>query len=342
MFLNRLFQDRYPSLDWIQVEISSSCNADCIYCPHSAYRSNWRDQFLSIDAFSKLRPALRNTTLVYLQGWGEPFTHAGFFDMLKIAKDVGCRVGTTTNGTLLNDDIIKKLVWQGLDVIGFSLAGVDEKNDKIRRGTRIKTVLESIEKIHRAKSKYGTDNPEIHIAYMLLRSGLDDLVKLPGFLGNIGAAQTVVSSLSLVVSPAMGPESILAGGSKEYSELKSRLLEVGRQAAKRGAETHFHIVSPWQKRFSCSENIPHAVIVGSDGSISPCVMKQIPVIGKNFHYCKNRKHLLQNLDFGSIFSQSLDTIWHKKDFQQFILEHNRDEVPDHCGNCLKKCIDNFA
>ena len=166
--------------------------------------------------------------------------------------------------------------------------------------------------------------------------------KLPDFLGNIGAAQTVVSSLSLIVSPDMESESILSVGEKEYSEIKSRLREIGRQAAKRDAEVHFHIVSPRQQKFSCSENIPHAVVVGSDGSISPCVMKQIPVIGRNFYYYKNHKHQLQNLDFGNIFNQSFSSIWRQKDFQQFILEYDGNEGPDVCRNCLKNSMDNFA
>lgn len=64
--------------------------------------------------------------------------------------------------------------------------------------------------IHRAKAKYGVDNPQFHIAYMLLRSGLDDLEKLPEFLRAAGAAQTVISSLSYVVSLEMKKESAIS------------------------------------------------------------------------------------------------------------------------------------
>ena len=191
------------------MEISSYCNADCIYCPHFAYRKNWQNRHLPIDAFRNLIPAFRKTELVYLQGWGEPFTHPQFFEMLKLAKRAGCKVGTTTNGTLLNRHLIEKLVIEDLDVIGFSLAGIDEKNDTIRKGTHIDTVLNCMEEIHRAKQKYGSDTPAIHIAYMLLRSGLDELERLPGFLSQTGADQTVVSSLSFVASPEMESESIL-------------------------------------------------------------------------------------------------------------------------------------
>jgi MoaA/NifB/PqqE/SkfB family radical SAM enzyme len=118
--------------------------------------------------------------------------------MVRLAKDAGCKVGTTSNGTLLNRDIIARLINEGLDIIGFSLVGVDEKNDRIRQGTRTKTVLACMEEIHRAKQRYGSDTPAIHIAYMLLRSGLDELEKIPEFLSHTGADQTVISSLSFV------------------------------------------------------------------------------------------------------------------------------------------------
>ena len=267
--------------------------------------------------------------------------HPEFFEMLQIAKDAGCIVGTTTNGTLVSREFIEKMVRQGLDVIGFSLAGVDEKNDKIREGTRIKKVLECIEEIHRAKDKFGADNPQIHIAYMLLRSGLDDLKKLPEFLGNTGAAQVVVSSLSYVVSPEMKTESNLASGEEEYSELKDRLVEVRGNAENQGADLYYHIVSPVKNNFSCSENIPRAVVLGSGGSLSPCVMNQIPVQGENFHYVNGEKHLQQNLSFGNVQNESLRTIWHRKEYQKVIHKFRNCEAPSFCQNCLKRTIDNL-
>jgi MoaA/NifB/PqqE/SkfB family radical SAM enzyme len=323
------------------VEISSCCNANCIYCPHFAYRKNWQNRYLPIDAFRNLIPAFLKTELVYLQGWGEPFTRPQFFEMLKLAKKAGCKVGTTTNGTLLNRRIIEKLVIEDLDIVGFSLAGIDKKNDKIRKGTRIKKVLKCIEEIHRAKSKYGSDKPRIHIAYMLIRFGLAELEKLPEFLRSTGADQTVVSSLSFVAFPAMESESILSTGAKEYSELKQRLIHIRDDSVKKGAEVHFHIVSPLKNQFSCSENIPHAVVVGSDGSISPCVMKQIPVQMENFFYVKGQKHLQQNLYFGNICKDPLNSIWHRKEYQEFVRDFQMGRAPKICRNCLKRNIDNL-
>jgi hypothetical protein len=42
MLINRWFPKSYPNLDWIQVEVSSYCNAGCIYCPHTAYKKTGR------------------------------------------------------------------------------------------------------------------------------------------------------------------------------------------------------------------------------------------------------------------------------------------------------------
>ncbi len=250
-------------------------------------------------------------------------------------------VGTTTNGTLLNQASIEKLVAEGLDIITFSLAGVDEKNDSIRKGTRITKVLNCIEDTHKARNKYGTDTPKVHIAYMLLRSGLSDLEKLPTFLSNTGADQTVVSSLSLAVTPGLEEEASLATEKTECLDLQNRLIEVREASATLGAEVHFHITSPSQAGFNCSENCSWATVIGSDGSVSPCVMKQLPVKEETFYYFNEQKQLLQHLIFGDIVENPLNTIWHRKEYRKFKRAYRRGKTPPVCRNCLKQFSDSL-
>ncbi len=341
-FLSRLFKNSYPSLDWIQVEISSYCNGKCIYCPHTEYQKNWQNRYLPMKLFQNLVPAFSKTNLVHLQGWGEPFTHPDFFDMLRGAKKAGCMVGTTTNGSLLSREKIEALVKEDLDLIGFSLAGIDEKNDLIRKGTHIKKVLECIDEIHKAKAKYWTDKPKIHLAYMLMRSGLDDLDKLPDFLANAGVTQTVISSLSLVVNPEMEAESIISLSKPEFLELKDRLFQVREDSAKLGVDVQFHIVSPFMESFHCMENAACAVVVGSDGGVSPCVMAQIPVEGENKHYFRKQKQPLRKMSLGNIADDSLNKIWHQKEYRQFLKTYRRGKTPAFCVNCLKGFSDDFT
>jgi len=267
--------------------------------------------------------------------------HPEFFEMLRIAKDSGCMTGTTTNGTLLDQDSIERLVQGGLDIIGFSLAGVDEKNDLIRKGTRIKKVLDSMERLNKVKDKLGTDTPKIHIAYMLMRSRLRDIEKIPAFLARTGAVQAVISSLSLVTTPEMAEESILASGKEEYEELRARLTAVRDEAGKLGTDVHFHIVSPLKKGGNCSENIPKALVIGSNGDVSPCVMTQVPVSGEDCYYFQGRAVRLQRLAFGNIGKDPLNTIWRRKEYKVFRHSLHRGKVPDICRKCYKRFIDSF-
>lgn len=335
MILNRLFQKSYPTLDWVQIEVSSYCNAACIYCPHTQYGHNWRRRHLPKEVVKRLIPVFANTTLIYLQGWGEPFLHPDFFDLLKIAKDAGCMVGTTTNASLLKKEHISRLIQEGLDVIGFSLAGLDEKNDRIRAGTSIKQTLDCIEMFHRERSKRGASNPKLHIAYMLFRSGLPDLEKIPVFLAQTGVDQTVISSLSLALDRSLEAESLWGASKNEFQELKRRLGETKAQAGKLGVDLHFHIVSPQMEFFRCGENINRAVVVGSDGCISPCVFTQIPARGENFYYFRGQKVVQRNLSFGNIELDSLNNIWARQAYQRFLSIHLRGQKPEVCRTCLK-------
>ena len=53
-WLGRIFA---PSLDWIQAEVTSACNAACTYCPRTVYRDAWLDRDLPLETFERLLSA---------------------------------------------------------------------------------------------------------------------------------------------------------------------------------------------------------------------------------------------------------------------------------------------
>lgn len=337
MILDRIFKKRYPALDWIQVDISSLCESKCIYCPHTEYKNSWQNRLLPLELFERIVPAFKKTKLVFLQGWGEPFTNPQFVEFLRLAKKAGCMTGTTTNGMLLDTEKIKELVDEGLDIICFSLAGIDRKNDAVRKGTSISHVLKCIEEVHRIKNSLSVDKPEIHIAYMLLRSGLEDLDKIPAFSENAGISQTVVSSLSLLVNPEMAKECLDMPGEKESSELINRLNEVKIDAERRGAGVFFNIVSPLMKKSFCGENTGKALVAGSDGNISPCIMGCLPVKGDNYFYFEGKQQKIKNISFGNIADEPLNEIWNKGEYKNFRQSLNREGIAaSFCNNCMKR------
>ncbi len=323
-----------PRFDWIQVEATTYCNAACVYCPHTVYQDSWANRHLTLETFKKLLPPFAKTRLVYLQGWGEPFLHPDFFTMVALARDAGCQVGTTTNGMLLDDGKIRRLVESGLDLVAFSLAGVDGDNDNRRRGTRLDHVLSVIETLNRTKENLGSLKPAIHIAYMLLRSGLQDLERLPATFKGLGISQVVISTLDFVPSRELAKEALSPGTDQEYTALKSQLAGLVEQGKGCGLDFHFHLNPPGRRRQACTENMQRALVVAADGAVSPCVFTNLPVSGVNY-VANGIERPYRRLTFGNIKEMGLPAIWSQKAYAQFRRSFYEGRLAAPCQSCPK-------
>jgi MoaA/NifB/PqqE/SkfB family radical SAM enzyme len=334
MIIEKILSLLAPTFDWIQVEVTSACNAACIYCPRTVYRDVWEDRHLPLDTFRKLEPAFAKTRHVHLQGWGEPFLHPDFFGMVAIAKAAGCRVGTTTNALLLNRERISRIVESGMDMIAFSLAGTGAKNDVIRKGTNLKKVLEAIRALEREKKEKGMEKPEIHVAYMLFRSGMQELEALPELLEGLGASQVVVSTLDFVPTDELRKEAVIPETVEEYREICSRLDSLVEAGRKKGLGIHYHLVSTEDRREVCTENVQRALCVSSDGAVSPCVYTNLRVSG-TYYDMRGKKVSCQRMVFGNIREKDVKDIWKEKSYKAFRRSFFKGELAPTCQKCRK-------
>jgi MoaA/NifB/PqqE/SkfB family radical SAM enzyme len=323
-----------PFLDWIQVEVTSHCNAECGYCPHSVYKQSWQDIHIPIETFEKLLPAFRRTRLVYLQGWGEPVLHPRFFEMVRIARECGCQVGTTTNGMLCTGPMADRMVREGLSIVGFSLAGTDESQDTIRRGTRLQAALQAINRLSEAKKKLGSSLPDIHVAYIWLRSRLEAVKQLPALLEGTGVSQVVVSTLDFVPHPDLAVEALCAQDEDEESFLRGIISEVIKDGRKRGLDIQCRLVTRYRPPGICTENVTRALFVSSLGLVSPCVFRNLPII-ENQGRGELDSCAPTSLIFGDIKDQSFSSIWRRRDYRAFRRNHVNGRGTDSCGNCSK-------
>jgi MoaA/NifB/PqqE/SkfB family radical SAM enzyme len=323
-----------PRTAWIQVEVTTRCNAACVYCPHTAYRDVWQDRFLSLAAFRRLWPALKKTRLVHLQGWGEPFLHPDFFSLAALARQAGCRVGTTTNGMLLDDEKLRQVVESGLDFIAFSLAGVGENHDRARPGTSFRKILDCIQNLNRLKVAAGCATPEIHIAYLLLKSGLPDLENLPRILPDLGVRQVVISTLDFVPSRELAGERFLIADLPAYEDLQARLAQVEAAAARLGVTLHYHLTPPGAPALLCPENPHQALYVAADGAVSPCVFTNLPV-SRVTYMGRDGEQPYQPLVFGNLLEQELGAIWRRKAYAHFRRTFFTGRLATPCRQCLR-------
>jgi radical SAM protein with 4Fe4S-binding SPASM domain len=319
------------SFDWIQVEVTSVCNAACFYCPRTAYKDKWTNRHMTLATFAHVLPALKQTKLAYLQGWGEPFLNPDFFVMVEQAKKAGCRVGTTTNGMALDAALIQKVIQSGLDILSFSLAHTDPCHDQVRQGTHLTDVLDRIRNLHEAKKQAGTYKPAIHVAYMLLRSNKDDVKRLPSLLKGIGINQVVISTLDFVATTELKQEEILPQTEAEYDELFTLLENVRIEGEQMGLPIHYQIGYAGRRRLFCSENIEKAVVISASGEVSPCVLTNIPVAG-----LQDGPGLSDRMIFGNITREPLSKIWRSEAYKKFRRTiYDQERHPDRCMRCSK-------
>ncbi len=323
-----------PDLDWLQVEITTFCNAACLYCPRTVYGSRWQNRHIDPAVFEKIGPALKRTGLAHLQGWGEPLLHPDFFRLVGLAKKSGCLVGTTTNGILMDDEKARQIAASGLDLISFSLAGTGPRNDAARRGTSLAGVLRAIESVAGARERSGTGRPAVHVSYLLLKSGLDDLARLPELLAGSGATEAVVSTLDFVPDESLAAEAFPPSDKRGLAAARSLIREVTREGEKRGLVIHHRLPGDRILGRPCAENPLRAAFISAGGLVSACVFGCLPAKDRQIEG-EPGSPAGRGTTFGNLGDLSFSAVWRRRDYRSFRrkLEAGRPDQP--CRTCPK-------
>ena len=338
-----------PELDWIQVEVTSHCNAACIYCPQHLIG---KKQHMPLTLFKRLLPYLGYTNLIYLQGWGEPLLNRDLFAMIEACKAKDKRVGFTTNGMLLNEETVLRLVDLEVDILSVSLAGTNPStHNRIRKGTDLAQIIANLERLRQIKEQKGALRPALHLAYIMLVSNFNELPEVVGLAKRLGAEQVVGSNLALIAQEALRQEALF--NQQEKGQHFIIVLEgVAREA--RREKLLFSYSSPLLQERSehCSENTNYSCVVSVEGEVSPCVFISPTLsVTAGINGCKAMARFYQNrpvacypLSFGNIGSESLTRIWNKKEYLQFKRFYDPEtknqnmgslQRPQSCMSCYK-------
>lgn len=134
----------------LYVDPSSACNLRCNFCPCGMAHSDlWTDEkrnsigIMDFDIFKKIVDDCSGfpdkIKVLRLYKEGEPLANPHFADMVAYAKKSGHFIGidTTTNGTLLNPQLNRKIIDAGLTRIHISVEGLCEEDYEKICGTKI-------------------------------------------------------------------------------------------------------------------------------------------------------------------------------------------------------------
>jgi MoaA/NifB/PqqE/SkfB family radical SAM enzyme len=230
-----------------------------------------------------------------------------------------------------------RLMDAGLDILAFSLAGTTSAcNDTARGGTRFTQVLEKLDMVRRIKEERQTSTPSVHIAYMLLGSGLGDLPALPRLMADHGVEQAVVSVLDFEPGIELSPEVLAPKSVQEQKDLEALLSRVKSSAADLGLTIHTPDFNPEESSGRpCAENSARALFVAADGEISPCVYANLPVAQG---VCVRHGHSVpyQRMTFGNVNDLMVPVLWRGEAYARFREDLAADRPAPLCRYCPKR------
>lgn len=128
---------------YASVNITTSCNLDCIYC----YMKPHKNENMKLNDFKRIIDELAEESIFYiLLSGGEPFLHPNIQEIIEYSCRKINEVSLVTNGTLISDDhidFLKEIDTSNLS-LQVSLDSIVEKENYLLRSVNSSVVTEKI------------------------------------------------------------------------------------------------------------------------------------------------------------------------------------------------------
>jgi wyosine [tRNA(Phe)-imidazoG37] synthetase (radical SAM superfamily) len=187
----------------IDIEVTSSCDADCIMCPRRSMRRAQGPMALPLfEAIVDEAIALGVRDLV-LNGYGEIATLRNYRDYLAYIRRRSrtVRVLVNTNGMRLTEDFAAALIEYGVDIVNIAIDGATaETYESIRRHLKLDVVEANVKRLVDMRNASGKKRPYIMLnmihmaenaheasAFLEKWKGIPDYVGLAGVVSRGGS-----------------------------------------------------------------------------------------------------------------------------------------------------------
>lgn len=122
-------KDKKPVVVW---NMTRRCNLKCVHCYAQAKDIEFENELSTEEGKALIDDLAGFGSPVILFSGGEPTMRKDLPELAAYAREKGMRAVISTNGTLIDRDLAKKLKDVGLSYVGVSLDGIRETNDKFR------------------------------------------------------------------------------------------------------------------------------------------------------------------------------------------------------------------
>ena len=122
-------KDKKPVVVW---NMTRRCNLKCVHCYAQAKDIEFENELSTEEGKALIDDLANFGSPVILFSGGEPTLRKDLPELAAYAREKGMRAVISTNGTLIDRDLAKKLKDVGLSYVGVSLDGIRETNDRFR------------------------------------------------------------------------------------------------------------------------------------------------------------------------------------------------------------------
>ena len=218
----------YKGPNIVQIDLTDKCNLNCVGCwCHSYFLENIKvKKFkeLPFDLLKKLIEELNELGVkeIMLSGSGEPFMYPQIMEVIGLIKEKGISLNIITNFTLVNKDIIKKMVELNVDNITVSLWAGDADTYVKTHPNQTKKTFITIRKNLKYLYSIKKENklPHIKIYNVISKFNFDRIENMFDF-----ALNSLVDYIEFqVIDIIQGKTESLKLGNKDKNQLLNQVL----------------------------------------------------------------------------------------------------------------------
>jgi len=230
----------YTSPFFVSVDLTRRCNLSCLYCRYHSCLSDFPSPVdrtvsdMDPDVLKKLLRELETigTRELIFAGEGEPLLYPHFLEAVSAAKAAGMHLNVITNGTLLTEELIGRLIDVRLDLLTVSLwASSEEEYERLYPGTSpdfFKKVLDALKRVADVKAKRKSQLPLLRLHRPISRDNFRTVEKALEQACAGGCNQLTVAPIHSLKGDVSSYK--LSAGEEEdlfasLSRMKSRLRE---------------------------------------------------------------------------------------------------------------------
>ncbi len=308
-------------MQYLFVEITNRCNLKCEMC----FKQYWEDEegdmpyklFLKILNDAQEFPDLK---MLYFGGIGEPTVHPDFMRMIEEVKSREIGVGVSTNGFLLTQERMERLVEIGVDLIYISLDSIPVQPTDIGHIMPGVTV-DRLKRLAEIKNRKGSEIPHIGVEVVVTKGNYNLLGKIAEYLANYDINSLLLSNLIPITEEHS--KQIVYDGNVDIEPYLDKLY--------RNSYSGFLLRVPEFKLRTerhCDFVENKVAVVRWDGEVSPCYrfLHTYP------EYVFGREKKVYSHSFGNVKDKSLKEIWTSRDYTWFRFAVKNSLFPS-CTDC---------